>query len=131
MREGEKGMSEIKPALTVREWGRKHHAIQCFDSWDESKVPTGVGEIEAGPGYLYLTSHEHGDFADFSAGSDRHALAALCLHDQPFGFTREDAEWCVAASYAFANPHLKRNLLSLADRIEALLPPESPSKKEA
>ena len=63
---------------------------------------------------------------------DAHALAALCLHQQPYGFTREDGAllrdlyrqvrgcWPEDAwDEASAAP-----ILGLADKIEALLPPE-------
>ena len=122
-------MSEIKAALTTEEWGRKHHKIQCYDSWDEDIVKAGVGEIAAGGGYLHLTSHQHGAFADFTAGADRHALAALCLHDQPFGFTREYVDTLrkvirEASVYEVGDDE-KDDMRSIADRIEALLPPEA------
>ncbi len=57
----------------------------------------------------------------------RQGLAALCLHDQPFGFTAHDVETLRhsvddlerAGSFAFAFV-----LGTIADRIAALLPPE-------
>ena len=67
------------------------------------------------------------------ASRDRQALAARLLHGQPFGFTREDvhairsaadsidSEWNVGARSDFP---LVVHLDALADRIEALLPPE-------
>lgn len=48
----------------------------------------------------------------------RHAIAALALHGQPFGFTRADLEWldgCGLADDGYA---------SLRERIADLLPPE-------
>lgn len=68
----------------------------------------------------------------------RHGLAALCLHGQPFGFTREDVQDVQAAirevrmniGAKLYNPEdvptiraLEDRLLALADRIAALLPP--------
>lgn len=50
---------------------------------------------------------------------DRHALAALCLHGQPFGFTQEDVDAVLVA----ADEADMDELQSVADRIEALLPP--------
>jgi len=47
----------------------------------------------------------------------RHATAAILLHDQPFGFTREDVEYLRAGCMGHYNN-------DLANRIEALLPPE-------
>lgn len=66
-------------------------------------------------------------------GITRQGLAAFCLYGQPFGFTREDvkvlkevAEYETNLAYddlrhadAWVAP-----MLLLADRIEALLPPE-------
>jgi hypothetical protein len=84
---------KVEAALTPAQWADEHRLVQCFDSWsDEVAARTGVAEISEGPGYLHLTSHQHGEFADCSAPSDRHRLAALALHDQPFGFTWEDVD---------------------------------------
>lgn len=61
---------------------------------------------------------------------NRHKLAALCLYQQPFGFTREDvrmvtvmAEDCERVGIY---PDSTAFWRSLADRIAALLPPEAP-----
>jgi hypothetical protein len=61
----------------------------------------------------------------------RHALAALCLHGQPFGFTREDVKLCrLVIPWIYqrwdesVRPEMDA-LESLASRIEALLPPEA------
>jgi hypothetical protein len=64
----------------------------------------------------------------------RHGLAARCLHGQPFGFTREDVVRCRRAAHAAEGRHDQSGewadyedmeaWASLADRIEALLPPE-------
>lgn len=61
-------------------------------------------------------------------GSGRHALAALALHGQPFGFTREDvaALWFVIQEREGLVGAPQHTLRSLAERIEALLPPETP-----
>ena len=57
---------------------------------------------------------------------DRHALAALCLHKQPFGFTSDDV---VAlqdlAAFVVNDSEYRKQALSLAARIAALLPPEN------
>lgn len=47
--------------------------------------------------------------------SDRHGVAAMLLHEQPFGFTQKDVELLRALSKI-------EQVLALADRIEALLP---------
>lgn len=70
---------------------------------------------------------------------DRHAVAAVCLYGQPFGFTRADvaflqslAAWHHKQTYGKA-AGWRQSVLSevvelrnLADRIAALLPPETP-----
>jgi hypothetical protein len=102
-------VSEIKPALTEQEW-----------------IDYGEGE-DMGPlkfedyfGDLYVNQ------AGPIEGKDRHAIAAMALHKQPFGFsfTRED----VAMLRNVINPRhpspRERACLDLADRISALLPPE-------
>jgi|GEM_PF-5489211 len=71
----------------------------------------------------------------------QHGAAALALHAQPFGFTREDVllvrALLLAQDCRCANKELRREngcrdcadfmrARSLADRIEAFLPPEAP-----
>lgn len=124
--------TEIRPALSEREWQSKHHWIQCYDSWsEEAAAKSGVAEIKAGDGYLHLTSHQHPDFADFSAPTDRHALAALALCGQPFGFTHDDVEFVRSMEGSewdrFGPTEYRQmavRLQSIADRIAALLPPK-------
>lgn len=64
-------------------------------------------------------------------GRASHALAALALHGQRFGFTREDV-WalrtvCISGMHESAEERAIRAVFtSLAARIEALLPPETP-----
>lgn len=72
--------------------------------------------------------------------SQRHALAALCLYGQPFGFTREDLQLlreevepaaCDRAVYPEEHERVSKefaHLRNLADRIAALLPPEEGRK---
>ena len=124
-------------ALTAGEWSEMrrygHLSRQCFDSpWDDDEAKHGVSEISASADSLHLTSHQHGRYATFDAPGDRHALAALCLHEQPFGFRRDDVEGLRelakqydddADNYEITGPAAVW-LTSLADRIEALLPPE-------
>lgn len=55
----------------------------------------------------------------------RHALAALCLYGQPFGFTRADLE---ALADVLRQPLARGTaapLVGLSHRIAALLPPET------
>jgi len=71
--------------------------------------------------------------------ADRHGLAALALHGQPFGFTREDVAslereanelkaWASAADTDTEGTEMIGRcfiLLGIAARIAALLPPET------
>ena len=59
-------------------------------------------------------------------GRERHAVAALALHDQPYGFTGDDVDAIrTAAQYDPGMGQLSMRLESLADKIEALLPPRA------
>ena len=66
------------------------------------------------------------DFPHYVDGDARHALAAISLHGQPFGFTRKDVDVLRDAAIVVADgPALSAYLGAIADRIAALLPPES------
>lgn len=99
----------IEPALTPEEWA------------DIQEYPTVDQVAEAAPS---LVSARY-----IRIPMTRHALAALALHAQPFGFTPQDVaalrfaaqEMLAECSYAHADI-----LTSLADRIQALLPPAVP-----
>ena len=100
----------MKPALTAEEWAE-------FDN-GEAYVRETESEFRTPLGFR------------FDAGSasenieDPHGVAALCLYGQPFGFTMEDVEALrYEAEYATNGSQAVR-LFGLADRIEALLPPE-------
>lgn len=99
---------KIKPALAPQEWAK------------ELAVPasaTGRGLQMADDGKTVVVEPARWERA--------HAVAALCLYGQPFGFTHDDvrllrnaaAEWAMVSPPAIA-------ALNLADRIAALLPPE-------
>jgi hypothetical protein len=112
-------MSDVAPALTPEEWarmgggGKPKPNDEVFVEGDNICVVSDSGRV--------------------SAGYDRHALAALCLHGQPFGFTWEDVDLLVQLGGYEApgfSPHYEDGRLlphpavkSLADRIAALLPP--------
>ncbi len=111
-------MSEIKNALSAEEWAG-------FIAGDSDWVRPGTDGLVA-------LSVGDGLFNPWNADS----LAAMALHEQPFGFTREDAErhrayaqvkGDAAKQQRFKNHHLEEQAgwhKSMADRIEALLPPE-------
>ena|SRR5882724_786708 len=52
---------------------------------------------------------------------ESHGLAALCLYNQPYGFTREDIYWL--KGFHFSGPTDPRHTALIA-KITALLPPE-------
>ncbi|MDB4893129.1 MAG: hypothetical protein JWL61_4984 [Gemmatimonadetes bacterium] len=64
-----------------------------------------------------------------AATGDEHALAALCLIYQPFGFTQEEAEWTRSLAKQWAEYDREwgeddvRLASSVAAKIAALLPP--------
>ncbi len=102
--------------LTAEEWEEVLDDIDDDDPGEREKVVARYVEVYA---------HER----------ELACAAALCLHGQPFGFTREDVACLRAASGAviyrdafsgeLAGDSVEsRKLLDLADRIEALLPPE-------
>lgn len=131
-----------EPALTAKEWANEGN-VSRDGSW--AYLPSGVLGVVVG----------HDGRPGLGLGEEiHHALAALCLHDQPFGFTHEDvrqhreqakgvrgvlrallAESSVRdvsiGRHLFAAQSQQAELLdrirwheSMADRIAALLPPE-------
>lgn len=97
----------MKPALSAEEWAKANGRGILDMAMDSGDVAWEIVN----------------DFPHSCAGNSRHALAALCLHGQPFGFTREDvrALWCIATN---EDGPIDTWLESLIARIEALLPPE-------
>ncbi len=98
----------MKPALSAEEWLCRHTRRDGCEFW----ISHDGGEVVLDRSRPGVTTPE-----------DRHALAAFCLDGQPFGFTREDAELVRIASGEVSDRY--RRLQGLAERIEALLPPEA------
>jgi hypothetical protein len=95
---------KIKPALTAEDWKSQ---LEWINGGHRGMPPLVVESI-----------------------IDAHVDAALALYGQPFGFTREDVGILREAAKRIErerNPYIMfpENLSSLADRIEALLPPEA------
>lgn len=109
----------IKPALTRDEW--KEMGTEAAVVWD---------------GVLHISCEQAVPV------ENPHGLAALALHEQPFGFTWADVEALDLAisdqrdafehdeDNSLAHHHL-RQLESLRDRIAALLPPREGVSAEA
>lgn len=123
----------MKPALTKEEWSRPSVIVQA-ERYGEDGMPShghAAAEVYAYPNRIEVTSHEYGAIAVIDTAEQRHALAALALHGQPFGFTRDDVDelrvvqsWC-SSQGDIDSPYMETWVRMLADRIEALLPPES------
>ena len=102
-------MSEIKSALTAEEWA-------------DGKTERGYSWTMVG-GDLWLSPPGDGPLVLIQ---NRHAAAALCLHEQPLGFTREDITLIslLRSNLPIGRQAAVRDSHALADRIEALLPPD-------
>ena len=101
----------MKPALTAEEWAY----LLCERIYAASVHLT--NDPEANP----TQTHE-------MCFTNRHQAAAAALHNQPFGFTREDVDLLheIAGNELGCTDDdtLWKPMFDLATRIEALLPPE-------
>lgn len=110
------GPGPIKPALTAEEW-----ASRVRFGTDDAILPMKRARLAE---YSNEDGNWNGLTLKGEAGivcvnpPDMHAIAALALYGQPFGFTRKD----VKALRHLGWPAYE----GIADRIEALLPPEIP-----
>jgi hypothetical protein len=99
----------IKPDLTAREWIRRYFG-------------------DGGLTFTATTSTLLIDAGEFDVAIPRRqALAALALYGQPSGFTRRDVAILREIAEDEFGPYAseeRQEFASLADRIEALLPPE-------
>ncbi|HEX5832140.1 MAG TPA: hypothetical protein VFY16_14250 [Gemmatimonadaceae bacterium] len=138
----------LQPALTPEEWQARDHRPRAavIDAWakqttdeqaidDRTRFAAKLGLTSGGDGVLVMSrAHE----VVLVPPPARHALVALALADQPYGFTPADlaelrrvAAWVASltegaearpvADMAGAAAVLRR----VAARIEALLPPAS------
>lgn len=96
----------MNPALTPEEWAGPF-PVERHD-WLAGVKSRGDGSLR-----LYLAVK----WTPMDEADSLHALAALALHGQPFGFTWEDVDWL--ESLEGCGLHV----VSLRDRIAALLPP--------
>ena len=99
-RKESRAVLEIRPALSVAGW-------------------------KTGRDLDILTPTEKSEIAEvvILPEGDPHALAALALHGQPFGFTWDDVELLRMFGNGDPMPHIRQQCNDLADRIAALLPP--------
>jgi hypothetical protein len=119
----------IKPALTPENW----FAPKVLFRKPEFKGDEGYGveliRSKSGKPTSDWCTVFDGSWAVTLENDARHALAALALHNQPFGFTREDVKMLRESQIWADSTDLRVNgepadFEDLADRIEALLPPE-------
>jgi hypothetical protein len=135
-------VSEIKPALTAEEW-RLRHVENVGLVWRVSDDTTGLVEIEARP-YRATWS---GDRPDFALVADRinqgiachrvdaaMALANAARPDSDEGkITRADVNALeqsaalIAELSGYAHADRLAELIALAAKLAALLPPEEPT----
>ena len=125
----------MKPALTAEEWARERKSfenrtpkkrrgmiefsdIKLLEYTDEKGVHNGLHVY--GKGLLCNVN-----------APNLPALAALCLHEQPFGFTQADATMhrdaahaCITSGQTIGPGSMHEWHISMAERLEALLPPE-------
>lgn len=112
---------KLKPALTAEEWRRLNKSSIERLAWGN---PGRTDPDFCGTPDPFRFADGGGEYSDslYVRPERRHTLAALALHGQPFGFTREDVE---ALRNLVADLHPNSEPFhSLAARIEALLPPE-------
>lgn len=134
-----------KPALSNEEWARRevefdddgkpggwvaHEGMVVLRSDTFEAVPDSFDTL--GTNSVYVGTYNKKGVATRWGirlrPHQRHATAALCLHGQPFGFTREDVETILAGALALREDGcdlLSAELAAIADRVGALLPPES------
>jgi len=95
---------KIQPALTAEEW-----AFELEDGTIAETVRLACGEP------IPMNSND-----TYSP----HQIAALALHGQPFGFTREHVTLLDYLAHDCSGP-MSRQVDALIEIIEALLPPEA------
>lgn len=135
-------MSEVKPALTPEEWlaprimfrpGKAQGKAVWMDEGYGIEILTRPDSTR--PHTIRPTKEDWACVFDgsWSVPLDaitRHKLAALALHQQPFGFTHEDVDLLrEMALFKMASIEERRfgvTLESIASRIESLLPPRQP-----
>ncbi len=131
---------EIKRALTADEW-----ASRQFRDAGAAEISLEHGKVlgrPVEPEILCIGNDQYETYSQFTTARHRHALAALALHGQPFGFTWEmvdairDAGRRLDGHFVSATSHPPGSMIprayaagpgaylsAIADRIAALLPP--------
>lgn len=109
----------LRPALTPEQWKEFEPVVHLVGTEPWAAVVLGNHSVfrDAEKFAILGDSREDGGAV---SDANRHAIAAFCLHGQPFGFTQKDVVWLRRlhedTGWALG--------ASLADRIAALLPPQ-------
>lgn len=119
-------IDQVKPALTLEEW-RLPKVMFRPGRHDEGY---GIELIATGDRKHFVNADTwavvfDGSWAVALSNPVRHKLAALALHGQPFGFTREDVGFLRGLWRELALASDYEAVRHIATRIEALLPPEN------
>lgn len=122
---------EIPPALTREQWETRDYrqAARDLDSWAKKVEPRSADDSTEYVAKLGLS--ENDSVIVMNRAHDRvlvppparAALAAFALAEQPFGFSQADVLALHAAAEAAQNAGTSKSLRSLAERLQALLPP--------
>jgi hypothetical protein len=122
---------EILPALTREQWETRDYrqAARDLDSWAKKVEPRSADDSTEYVAKLGLS--ENDSVIVMNRAHDRvlvppparAALAAFALAEQPFGFRQVDVLALHAAAEAAQDAGTAKSLRSLAERLQALLPP--------
>jgi hypothetical protein len=122
---------DIPPALTREQWTTLDYrqAARDLDSWAKQVEPRPADDSTEYVAKLGLS--ENDSVIVMNRAHDRvlvppparAALAAFALAEQPFGFSQADVLVLRAAAEAAQDTGTAKSLRSLAERLQALLPP--------
>lgn len=129
---------QMKPALTREEWGELGYPHFSSRSPKRRKEEPAFGYnahvADDAPYELilafdqkfrgYSTDGDSDDCVRGFEGEDRHKLAALALHQQPWGFLQADVVLLKSLRSDIPSGR-QRAIDHLIDRIQSLLPPET------
>ena len=111
-----------QPARAIDSW--RETKPERRDTDDSTQYVAQMGITYDGCVTLMSRAHERVEVPPPA----RHALAALALHAQPFGFTHEDVRAVrrVVEESGALSSSTRERLRDLAARLAALLPPQEP-----
>jgi hypothetical protein len=126
--------STVRPALTPEQWQARDYrqVARELDSWTKEKAERrpedDTTEYVAKLGLSYddcviIMNRTHNRV--LVPPPARAALAAFALAGQPFGFTNADVAALRRAAEAVQDPATATALREIAERVAALLPPET------